>query len=266
MFSAQAVASQADLDDVAARLVEPSAEATASWRDLASRWRSLPVGDLPAQLDPHLAAASHRVRGIIDQLLDAAGPGKAGPAYALDFRVDLPQACPMLRNALALLPDAARVTRDLVAAPISPIVGPALVLERQAAELPGHDIAWTDPGAITRGQLVPMPAPSGGTIAWAGMRRPRAPRIKAASSSANSCPSGASQGAPHRPLGPGEQGVDRTGITVVLGLWLRSRPPAEAGAGIGSRGMRPRGTATLLACGQGGQQSGQTRRTQPNDA
>jgi hypothetical protein len=51
-----------------------------SWRELAGRWRSLLVGDLPAKLDPHLATGSHRVRGITDQLLDAAAPGKAGPA------------------------------------------------------------------------------------------------------------------------------------------------------------------------------------------
>ena len=80
-------------------------------------------------------------------------------AYALAFRVDLPQACPMLRNALAHAADAARVTRDLAAAPVSPIVGPARVLERQAVELAGDDIAWTDPRAINRGQLVPMPEP-----------------------------------------------------------------------------------------------------------
>jgi hypothetical protein len=46
----------------------------------------------------------------------------------------------MLRNALAHAADAARVTRDLAAAPVSPIVGPARVLERQAVELAGDDI------------------------------------------------------------------------------------------------------------------------------
>jgi hypothetical protein len=40
-----------------------------------------------------------------------------------------------------------------------PIVGPARVLERQAVELAGDDIAWTDPRAINRGQLVAMPEP-----------------------------------------------------------------------------------------------------------
>ena len=88
VFSAQSVVSHAHLDDVASRLVEPSADATASWRDLAGRWRWLLVGELPVQLDPHLATASHRLRGIPDQLLDAAAPGRQA------IRTGLPRRSP----------------------------------------------------------------------------------------------------------------------------------------------------------------------------
>ena len=142
VFSAQAVVSHADLDDVAARLVEPLADATASWRDLAGR---MAVAARRRPPSPTRPAPGHREPPRTRDHRSTARrsrTGKGRPAYALAFRVDLPQTCPMLRNALAHAADAARVTRDLAVAPVSPIVGPSRALERQASSWP----AMTSPG------------------------------------------------------------------------------------------------------------------------
>ena len=156
--STRAVTGGADLDDLSTRVLPSLEDATAGWRDLTAEWHSMLAGDAYQHLDPELIRASHRIRAVTNQLIGGP-PGRADPAYALAFAIDVRQACPAIQDSLAHGSDLARSIRDTTNAAGSTIRGPARHLANRAVTLAGDDIAWVDPRALNRNHLITLPRP-----------------------------------------------------------------------------------------------------------
>jgi hypothetical protein len=158
VFHSRAVTGGADLDDLSKRVLPPLEDATAGWLDLTAEWHFMLAGDAYQHLDPKLLRASHRIRAVTDQLIG--GPtGRADPAYALAFAIDVRQACPAMQDSLAHGSALARSIRDATNASESTIRGPARHLANRAVTLAGDDIAWVDPRALNRNHLITLPRP-----------------------------------------------------------------------------------------------------------
>ncbi len=158
VFQSTAVTGGVDLDDLSTRVLPPLADATAGWRDLTAEWHSMLTGDAYQHLDPELIRASHRIRAITNQLIGRP-PGRADPAYALAFAIDVRQACPAIQDSLAHGANLARSIRDTTHTAKSTIRGPARHLAHRALTLAGDDIAWVDPRALNRNHLIALPRP-----------------------------------------------------------------------------------------------------------
>ena len=133
-------------------------DATAGWHDLTAEWHSMLAGDAYQHLDPELIRASHRIRAVTNQLIGGP-PGRADPAYALAFAIDVGQACPAVQDSLAHGADLARSIRDTTTASESTIRGPARHLANRAITLAGDNIAWVDPRTLNRNHLITLPRP-----------------------------------------------------------------------------------------------------------
>lgn len=158
VFTARTVTARHGHDEVTARAIPPLDQATTSWRDLASEWRTMLTGDTARQLDADLVRAGQRVRRVADQL-NPQRPGPADPAYALAFAIDLSRATTVTQNTLAHSAEIARATRDLTTDTNSPLRGQPHHLQDRARQLGDDRIAWVDLRNLNRGQPTPLPEP-----------------------------------------------------------------------------------------------------------